>query len=201
MISIETKTELLRQIRDEVVALKCPLADERRTNGVFPVIGEGAHDSKIMFIGEAPGKNEALKAKPFCGASGKFLDTLLQSIGLDRQTVYVTNLVKDRPTDNRDPLPEEIALYGKFLERQIEIMQPKVIVTLGRHSMQYIFKLAGIESELLPISKIHGKVFKGLFSYGPVDIIAMYHPAVALYNGSNRQVILDDFQNIKSLLL
>ncbi len=197
----ESQAKGIQKVRDGILALKTQLADERRQNNTFPVIGEGDLNSKIMFVGEAPGKKESLTGKPFCGASGKFLDILLNSIGLDRTTVYVTNLVNDRPTDNRDPFPEEIAIYGKFLEKQIEIIRPKVIVTLGRLSMKYIFEYAGIGCELLPISKIHGKVFKGKTGYGKVDIIAMYHPAVALYKGSNRKVLLDDFHNIKSLLV
>ncbi len=206
----ESKAIAIQKVKDEILALKTPLADERRLNKTYPVIGEGNLNSKIMFVGEAPGKKESLTGKPFCGASGKFLDVLLNSIGLDRTTVYVTNLVNDRPTDNRDPFPEEIAIYGKFLEKQIEIIQPRAIVTLGRLSMKYIFEYAGISGELLPISKIHGKVFKGKIrkemikgkaGYAEVKIIAMYHPAVALYKGSNRRVLLDDFHNIKSLLV
>lgn len=205
MASPNTRENLIDTIRTEVISLNTELANERRKNNVLPVIGEGNLNSKIMFIGEAPGKKESLTGKPFCGASGKFLDVLLDSIGLDRSTVYITNLVNDRPTDNRDPFPEEVAIYGKFLEKQIEIIKPKIIVTLGRLSMKYIFEHMGIGEQLLPISKIHGKVFKAKIKYGHkydnVDIIAMYHPAVALYKGSNRQVLLDDFHNIKSLLV
>lgn len=208
--SSESRIAEIQKVQAEILALNTELAAERRLNNTYPVIGEGNLNSKIMFVGEAPGKKESLTGKPFCGASGKFLDVLLNSIGLNRTTVYVTNLVNDRPTDNRDPFPEEIAIYGKFLERQIEIIQPKIIVTLGRLSMKYIFEYVGIGSELLPISKIHGKVFKGKIrkdstkektGYGEVKIIAMYHPAVALYKGSNRKVLLDDFHNIKSLLV
>lgn len=214
----KTKVELLQEIQDEVTTLECALANERRKNGVLPVLGEGNHDAKIMFVGEAPGKNEALKGMPFCGASGKFLDVLLESIDLDRKTVYITNLVKDRPTDNRDPYPEEIESYGEFLKRQIQIIKPEVIVTLGRLSMKYIFEYVGLTAELLPISKIHGKTFKKnikalnisqteatpesvIEKSREVTVIAMYHPAVALYKGTNRKVLLEDFQNIKNLLV
>src|SRR3989344_3381944 len=117
------RTELLRKNNDEVINLnKSPLYKERIKNKVFPVIGEGSHHAKIMFIGEAPGRNEAATGRPFCGASGKILDELLASIGIDRKDVYVTNIVKDRPPFNRDPLPEEINAYGPFLDRQIEII-------------------------------------------------------------------------------
>src|SRR3990167_3866535 len=112
------RTELLRQINDEVINLKkSPLYKERIKNKVFPVVGEGSHYAKIMFIGEAPGKNEAKTGRPFCGASGKILDELLVSVGIDRKDVYITNIVKDRPPLNREPLPKEIKTYGQFLDR------------------------------------------------------------------------------------
>jgi DNA polymerase len=196
----ENRQELLRQIKDEVVNLKkSPLYKERVANKAHPVIGEGDHFAKIMFVGEAPGKNEAEQGRPFCGASGRVLDELLASVGIDRKTVYVTNIVKDRPTNNRDPLPGEIALYAPFLDRQIDIIQPKVIATLGRFSMDYIMRRFGLEFELEPISKIHGKTFEAKTSYGTVKIIPFYHPAVALYNGSTKTQLKDDFQVLKSI--
>ncbi len=193
-----TKKELMAQIKEEVLNLKeSPLYKERVGNGVFPVIGEGSHDASIMFVGEAPGKNEAATGKPFCGASGRVLDELVASIGLDRKDVYVTNIVKDRPTDNRDPSPAEIALYAPFLDRQIEIIQPKVIATLGRFSMAYLMNKFGLVSELKSISQIHGQAFQAQASYGPIRIIPLYHPAVALYNGSMKVQLLKDFQILK----
>src|SRR5687768_17220991 len=112
------KSGELKRIKDEVLALSTsPLFEYRKSNGYFPVIGEGDHDAKIMFIGEAPGENEAKTGKPFCGRAGKVLDDLLNSVGIDREDVYVTNIVKDRPPKNRDPLPEEIELYAPFLDR------------------------------------------------------------------------------------
>src|SRR3989338_8288369 len=158
---MENRTELLRQIKEEVIALKeSPLCAERIKNKVFPVIGEGSHNSHIMFVGEAPGKNEAATGRPFCGASGRILDQLLASAEIKREDVYITNIVKDRPPFNRDPLPEEIRIYGPFLDKQIEIIQPEVLVTLGRFSMAYIMQNFGLESQLAPISKLHGKVFE-----------------------------------------
>src|SRR3989344_6902106 len=107
------RTELLRKIKDEVINLKnSQLYKERIKNKVFPVIGEGNHHAKIIFVGEAPGRNEAKTGRPFCGAAGKILDELLASVGIDRKNVYITNIVKDRPPFNRDPLPEEIKVYG-----------------------------------------------------------------------------------------
>lgn len=190
--------ELMRAIRDEILAdAQLPLYGERVNNGVFPVIGEGSHDAHLMFVGEAPGKNEAATGRPFCGASGRLLDELLAGIGEDRKKVYITNVVKDRPPGNRDPSPEEIAAYAPYLDRQIEIIQPRVIATLGRYSMAYLMKKCGLESDLLPISKIHGNVFTGAASYGSVSIVPLYHPAVALYNGSQKDVLARDFAILK----
>lgn len=192
------KTEEMKKIRDEIIALEeSPLYEYRMRNKYFPVIGEGSHDAHIMFVGEAPGETEAKTARPFCGRAGKLLDELLTSIGMDRKSVYVTNVVKDRPQDNRDPMPHEIALYGVFLERQIEILQPKIIVTLGRHSMKYIFEKYGLGPMLESVSKIHGREFIGRAPYGEVTVVALYHPAVALYNGSMRGVLLEDFKLLK----
>lgn len=193
-----SKTDQMKKIRDQVLNLKeSPLYEYRIQNKNFPVIGEGSHDAHIMFIGEAPGKNEALTGKPFCGASGRILDELLQSINLDRKTVYVTNIVKDRPPENRDPTPHEIELYAPFLDKQIEIIRPRIIATLGRFSMQYIMKRYGLEFELEPISKIHGKEFQTKTEFGEFTIIPLYHPAVAVYNGNTKDELKKDFTVLK----
>ena len=198
MPDTSAKTEQLKKIRDEVLALtSSPLYAYRTEHKYFPVIGEGSHDAHIMFVGEAPGKNEAMTARPFCGASGKTLDELLKSIGLNRPDIYITNIVKDRPQDNRDPTPEEIELYAPFLDRQIDIIQPKIIATLGRHSMGYVMKHFDLDLELEPISRIHGKAFEATASYGPVTIVTLYHPAAALYNGGMRETLKQDFQVLK----
>ncbi|PIR69522.1 MAG: uracil-DNA glycosylase [Candidatus Niyogibacteria bacterium CG10_big_fil_rev_8_21_14_0_10_46_36] len=197
----DNRTEEMRKIKDEVLNLKeSPLYKERIKNKALPVIGEGSHNARIMFIGEAPGKNEAETGRPFCGAAGNVLDKLLESISLDRKEVYVTNVVKDRPTSNRDPLPEEIKLYAPFLDRQIDIIQPKVIATLGRFSMGYIMRKFGLESELQSISKMHGKVFEAKARYGLVRILPLYHPAVALYNGSEMDTLKKDFGLLKKFI-
>ncbi len=184
----------MKKIKDEVVNAKdSPLYGFRIKNKYFPVIGEGSHNAKIMFIGEAPGKNEAETGRPFCGASGRVLDELLTSIGIDRKEVYITNIVKDRPPMNRDPSPDEIEFYALFLDRQIEIIKPEVIATLGRFSMAYIMKKFGLESELKSISIIHGNVFFAETSYGKIKIIPLYHPAVAVY-GTDKEILKKDFQ-------
>lgn len=195
------RSELLRKIRDEVWNFKeSPLYAERVRNRVYPVIGEGNHHAKIMFIGEAPGQTEACTGRPFAGAAGKLLDELLASIGIPRTDVYITNVVKDRPPMNRDPLPEEIALYAPFLDRQIEIIQPSVIVLLGRHSMWAILEKFGLDAMIGPISRMHGIVLDAEVPYGKVTIMPMYHPAAALYNPELKQDLLADFQSLKKLV-
>lgn len=187
----------MNAIRDEIFGLKkSPLYKERIQNNYIPVIGEGSLDAEIMFIGEAPGKNEALTGKPFCGASGKVLDELLQHIKLERKTVYITNIVKDRPTQNRDPNPKEISLYTPFLIRQIEIIKPKIIATLGRFSMEFILKQYGLESNVNIITNLHGKIFKINTDWGAVKIIPLYHPAVAVYNRTQLGVLKEDMQKL-----
>lgn len=201
MLSKEEKFEALKKIRDELfIFTQSPLYEYRTKNHFFPVIGEGNHDAHIMIIGEAPGKKEALTGRPFCGASGKFLDELCAHIGLERKDVYVTNIVKDRPEDNRDPSQEEIDLYGPFLDRQLELIQPKVIATLGRFSMVYIMEKLGLSGEIQPISALHGKVLKGRLPYGKVSLVSLYHPAVALYNGGMRDVLKKDFESLKEFV-
>lgn len=197
-MSVSEKTEQLRAIRDEVARLKrSPLYRERVKNKVYPVIGEGNHDADIMFVGEAPGKNEAEQGRPFCGAAGRVLDELLASVNMPRQDVYITNIVKDRPPMNRDPLPEEIAVYAPFLDRQIEIIQPQVVATLGRFSMAYIMEKFGLAEHLTSISRIHGKVFSAEARHGPISVVPLFHPAVALYNQSSKAQMLEDFKILK----
>ncbi|MEK9177782.1 MAG: uracil-DNA glycosylase [Patescibacteria group bacterium] len=193
-----TKTDLMREIRNEIVDLKeSPLYKYRTENKYFPVIGEGSHDAKIMFVGEAPGRNEAKTGKPFCGAAGKVLDQLLEYVGIPRASVYVTNIVKDRPPENRDPTSGEIEVYGPFLDRQIEIIQPRVICALGRYAMGYIMKKFDLDLELEPISRAHGKAYQGKAPYGDIDIVVLYHPCVAIYNPNNIEGLKKDFEVLK----
>jgi len=191
------KTKQMKKIKEEVLDLKqSPLYAERIKNKVFPVIGEGSHDAEIMFVGEAPGKNESQTGKPFCGASGKVLDELLDFIDLNRQDVYITNIVKDRPTANRDPSMEEIEIYGPFLDRQINIIQPKIIATLGRYSAEYIMKKFNLEDQIETIGKMRGKIFETEAPYGKLKIIPLLHPAVALYNSFSRDDLKQDFKSL-----
>jgi DNA polymerase len=200
-LTLEEKFESMKKIRDELIRFKeSPLYEYRVKNRFFPVVREGSHTAHIMFIGEAPGKNEAETARPFCGKSGKVLDDMLESIKLNRSDVYITNVVKDRPPENRDPTEKEIRLYAPFLDRQINIVQPKVIATLGRFSMGYIMNHYGLSSQVGQISALHGKEFVAKTEYGSVTIVPLYHPAVALYDSSNKQTLLDDFQVLKKYI-
>lgn len=193
-----SRLDQLQKIQNDLLALRdSPLYGYRTENGFLPVPGEGNPSAKIMFVGEAPGLNEAKTGRPFCGASGKFLDILLGSIGLKREGVFITSIVKDRPPDNRDPKPAEIAVYAPFLDKQIEIIQPKVIVTLGRHSLSYIMTKFGLAAELQPIGKIHGMTFRADSSFGQVLIVTLYHPAAALHNGAMRATLIEDFEVLR----
>ena len=190
------RSESLKKIKDEILDLKVsPLYGYRVENKYFPVIGEGSHTASIMFIGEAPGENEAKTGKPFCGRAGKVLDILLESVGIERKDVYVTNIVKDRPPKNRDPLPEEIEIYAPFLDRQIEIISPRVIATLGRFSMQYVMHRYGLDFELDSISKIHGQTFET----SNFKLVPLYHPAAAIYNQHLLDTLKEDFKALKNL--
>jgi DNA polymerase len=185
----------MKKIKEEVLNnTSLPLYEEREVNKVFPVIGEGSYDADIMFIGEAPGRNEAKFGRPFCGESGKLLDELLSLINIDRENVYITNIIKDRPPFNRDPSPEEITSYSPYLDRQIEIIRPKVIATLGRYSMRYILDKLGCQDVKGSISELHGKEFTGKHHDDEVVIVPLFHPAVAIYNRNRKSELIDDFK-------
>lgn len=195
------RTAELRKIRDEILNLtSSPLYKYRKKNKYFPVIGEGNHFAKIIFIGEAPGQREAETGRPFCGAAGKILDELLVSIGLKREDVYITNVVKDRPPNNRDPEPLEIEIYSSFLDRQISIIKPKIIATLGRFSTKYILEKFNLPQKSESITNLHGKVIDAKVPFGKIKIIPLYHPAVALYSAGSRRVLEEDFKVLKELI-
>lgn len=195
---VDNKEEKMEKLAAEVEGLeRSPLYEYRRENGYLPVIGEGSVNADVMFIGEAPGKQEAKSGRPFVGASGRVLDELLEGIGLARDDVYITNVVKDRPPDNRDPRADEIALYRPFLMRQIEIIEPKVIATLGRFAMDFILDHFNLPLHGERISDLHGKPIVARTDRGPTTIIPLFHPAVALYNRNQRGTLEEDFQVLK----
>jgi uracil-DNA glycosylase family 4 len=183
----ETKQQKLEQIKADILAQNiCPDLAKSAKN---LVMGDGNADADIVFIGEAPGKNEDEQGLPFVGAAGKFLNEMLATIGLDRSDIYITNIVKYRPPNNRDPLPDEKAAFLPFLRAQLDIIQPKLIVTLGRHSMDSL--LPGLQ-----ISKAHGQPKR----YNGLVYMPLFHPAAALYNGGLRQTLIDDFAQIPKVL-
>lgn len=189
------KNEAMKKLEEKIkTCRKCPLG-ELRTNAVP---GSGSYEAKIMFVGEAPGYWEDQKGLPFVGRAGKVLDELLAGIGLKREEVYITNVVKCRPPNNRDPTEEEINACSPYLDKQIDIIRPKIIVPLGRHSMTYILKKFSFEPE--PISKIHGKIFEARTLFGKIVIMPMYHPAVALYKPQLREELEKDFKKLKETL-
>jgi uracil-DNA glycosylase family 4 len=178
--------QVLADVREEVVGCtRCEL--HRSANNSVP--GEGNPDARIVIIGEAPGWHEDKQGKPFVGNSGKFLTELLEKAGLNRDEVFITNVVKHRPPGNRDPLPDEIMACSVYLERQIAAIDPDVIVTLGRFSMAKYFPGE-------KISKIHGEAKE----VGGRFVVPMYHPAAALHNGALRSTIEEDFQKLPRLL-
>ena len=190
-MSSRDKQTLLDRITADIKTNNiCPDLAESATN---LVMGDGNVDAKIVFIGEAPGKNEDEQGLPFVGAAGKFLNEMLAGIKLTRSDVYITNIVKYRPPNNRDPLPEEKKAFWPYLVTQIDIIRPKVIVTLGRHSMEYF----------LPdqkISAIHGQPKRITFGESKVVILPLYHPAAALYNGGMRATLVEDFSKIPKII-
>lgn len=184
-----TKQALIDELKSKIIENNiCPDLAAQATQ---LVMGDGNLDTDIVFIGEAPGKNEDEQGLPFVGAAGKFLNEMLAAAGMERSDVYITNVVKYRPPNNRDPLPEEKAAFLPYLLRQLEIINPKAIITLGRHSMEYFLPDARI-------SQVHGHVVRKKMMYHDKTehewlIIPLYHPAAALYNGGMRQTLIDDF--------
>lgn len=185
-------SDLAKTIVDDSV---CPQLAEQAKN---LVMGDGNPNADIVFIGEAPGKNEDEQGLPFVGAAGKFLNEMLAAADMDRSDVYITNIVKYRPPNNRDPSPEEKAEFWPYLAKQLQIVDPKAIVTLGRHSMEFFLPDA-------KISQIHGQAVRKKVTYADKTehewlIVPLYHPAAALYNGGLRQTLIDDFLNVPEFI-
>jgi uracil-DNA glycosylase family 4 len=184
---VQDKQAQLDQIATDIVKNNiCPDLAKSATHLVF---GEGSPNANVIFIGEAPGKNEDLTGRPFVGAAGKFLSELLDGIGLKRDDVYITSILKYRPPNNRDPKPEEKAEFWPYLSAQLEVIQPQLIVTLGRHSTNCF--LPDVQ-----ISKVHGQPL----TWEGHTLLPLYHPAAALYNGNMRSVLVDDFAAIEKLI-
>lgn len=195
---IYKKQEALKDLRIELVgATDSPLYQFRNENRYFPVIGEGNPDANIFFMGEAPGHREAEVGKPFVGPSGDLLEEWLAGVGIKREDVFLTNILLDRTPKNRDPLPAELKFYEKFADRLLDIIQPAVIVTLGRFAMQYILKKLDAPEKKGKISDQHGKLIKAQLPYGEIHVLPMFHPAVALYTATKKDVIKADFEKLR----
>ena len=191
---LEVEKEINQLTQDVANCKKCELCKTRKN----PVVGNGSLDSCVMFIGEAPGYHEDMQGVPFVGRAGKVFDELLQSIELKREEVYVCNILKCRPPDNRNPFDSEIKACTPYLDRQITTIKPKVIGTLGNFATSYILKKFGLEVE--KIGKIHGKTFHIKNLLFDAKIIPVYHPAAATYNPNMKSVLMDDFKIIGSHL-
>jgi uracil-DNA glycosylase family 4 len=182
-----TKQAKLDQIKADI--LKANICPDLAKTAKQLVMGDGNPDADIVFIGEAPGKKEDELGVPFVGAAGKFLNEMLALIDLKREDIYITNIVKYRPPDNRDPEPSEKEAFLPYLDAQIKVIEPKLIVTLGRHSMDVL--LPGLK-----ISQVHGEPKR----YTGQVYLPLFHPAAALYNGGMRQTLIDDFMRIPIIL-
>ena len=167
---------------------------ELKKTATQAVFGSGNSSAEIIFIGEAPGKNEDVQGIPFVGAAGKFLDTMLESARLKRDDIYITNIVKYRPPENRDPTPEEIVACEEWLHAEITCIKPTVIVTLGRYSLNHFIPN-------VKISEVHGQAFRRVIpGLGECVFFALYHPAAALYNGGMRETLVKDFLKVPKLV-
>lgn len=186
-----TKQEKLYSINQKWARVNtCKL----KKTAIQPVFGDGSSSAQIVFIGEAPGKMEDKTGKPFVGASGKFLAEMLECIKLRREDVYITNIVKYRPPNNRDPLPEEKEACRKWLEEELKLIKPKLIVFLGRHAMNTFFPE-------YTISDVHGMlIHKKIKNISCEYFLPLYHPATALYNGGMREILKKDFVRIPRIL-
>ncbi len=191
----EEKQKKLAQIAQRIAS--CEVCTELCKSCTNPVPGEGDPEADIMFVGEAPGAQEDREGRPFVGASGKFLVEMLENINLKREDVFITSILKYRPPNNRDPKPDEIQASLPHLLEQIDVIDPKLVVFLGRHSMNIFLPE-------LKISQAHGVPVERTYSHGKSQrsqvFLPLYHPAAALYNGSMRTILQEDFAKIPQLL-
>lgn len=202
LVTPKSKDDKLKKIHQKwLKACKCKL----KAGATQGVPGYGSAVAQVVFIGEAPGKAEDKMGRPFIGAAGKFLDQMLSSIKLSRESVYITNIVKYRPPNNRDPLPQEIKDCSEWLEEELDAIEPKLIVFLGRHALKHFFPKE-------KIGEVHGEILKNMIinknkkqtkkeeRKEERTYLALYHPAAALYNGGMRKILLADFRKIALLL-
>ncbi|PJF29063.1 MAG: hypothetical protein CUN52_10290 [Phototrophicales bacterium] len=195
--SLRQKENALKELRFRLIgAVDSPLYAYRTQNNYLPVLGEGNPDANIVFIGEALGKAEAEQGRPFIGPSGEVLATMLKTINLRREDVFITNAILDRPVDNT-PTPEDVAYYAPFVDEILNIIQPRVIVPLGGTGMDYVLKKYDMPEKGKKIGQLHGQLLQTTLPYGKVFIMPLYHPAVVLYNPTQRATLEKDFQRLK----
>lgn len=187
----EEKDRKLAELNRNMAA-SCPCALKETAINVVPGVGNA--DARLLFVGEAPGKKEDETGEPFVGAAGKFLNEMLASVGLNRDDIYITNVVKYRPPNNRDPLPEEVSACWPWLRAQVELIAPEIIILLGRHALERF-----VPGKLISVE--HGKAFRrAVPDLGTFVFFALYHPAAALYNGGMRETLMKDFARIPKVL-
>ncbi len=195
--AVRQKTNALKELRFKLIgATDSPLFAYRTQNNYVPALGDGNPDANIVFIGEYVGKAEAEQGRPFIGPSGDVLATMLKSINLRREDVFVTNAILDRPVDNK-PTAEDLAYYMPFVDEILNIIQPRVLVPLGGVAMEYALKKFNLPEKGGKIGQLHGKLLQTTLSYGQIFIMPLYHPAVVLYNPTQRATLEKDFQRLK----
>ncbi|MDD3295786.1 MAG: uracil-DNA glycosylase [Candidatus Omnitrophica bacterium] len=188
--------EEIQKLNQEIHSCqKCPLG-ATRTNAVP---GQGNLNAKVMFIGEAPGATEDAQGIPFCGKAGGVLDELLAIAGLKREEIFIGNILKCRPPNNRNPQEIEIKTCTPYLDRQIELIKPSVLCCLGNFSTGYIMKKFSLGAKVQGITKIHGKIFLSDVAYGKIKIMPLFHPAVVTYDMSKKSVLAEDFRLLKNI--
>jgi len=195
MLSLAEKQQKIKNLRRKIaVCRRCPLHETR----THTVPGEGHANASILFIGEAPGRNEDEQGKPFIGRAGSVFDELLKSIKLTREKIYLCNILKCRPPDNRNPLSVEIEACVGNLDMQIQIVGPRIIGTLGNFATSYIFEKFGLP--LQKISAVHGQTFDVKTEFGVKKIVPLFHPAVVTYNSTKLDVLIKDFKVFKAYI-
>jgi len=197
------KDQALEKIKEEVVnCQKCSLSDSRH----LPVVGEGDHDADIMLTGEAPGSEEDRTGRPFVGPAGQILNDLLEANGFAREEVYINNVLKCRPPDNRDPRKEEIEVCAPYLNRQIEIIDPDILCPLGNFAARYLLKRYNLKEQaadesgkIKGITKLHGEVFEVQSLTQSFKVMPLFHPAAATYNPNLEQTLMKDFKKLREV--
>ncbi|MDG6218353.1 MAG: uracil-DNA glycosylase [Candidatus Thermoplasmatota archaeon] len=190
------KSHQMEKLSKEITNCKqCELWKTR----THPVIGEGSLNAKLFFIGEAPGFNEDKQGRPFVGRAGKILDDLIESVGLKREEVYIANILKCRPPNNRNPFASEIQACSAFLKTQLQLIDPSIIIPMGSFATEYVFNTFNLP--FTKISELHGKMYSTKTLYNTKTILPMYHPAVATYNPNNKTILLTDIKKVEPFIV